>query len=67
VTLRDREAAVGGARRADVEPEGIAGVVNGLALRAIHHLPFDRNLLGIDRTGIVHIADRLCGRSTVRC
>ena len=30
----------------DVEPEGIAAVVNGLALCAIHHLAFDRNLLG---------------------
>jgi ATP-binding cassette, subfamily B, bacterial len=39
--------------------EGIAAVVNGLALCAIHHLAFDRNLLGIDPTGVVHIADRL--------
>jgi putative restriction endonuclease len=43
----------------DVEPEGIAAVVNGLALCAIHHLAFDRNLLGIDPDGIVHIARRL--------
>jgi putative restriction endonuclease len=43
----------------DPEPEGIAAVVNGLALCAIHHLAFDRNLLGIDPSGIVHIADRL--------
>jgi putative restriction endonuclease len=43
----------------DVEPEGIAAVVNGLALCAIHHLAFDRNLLGIDPRGTVHIADRL--------
>lgn len=43
----------------DVEPEGIAAVVNGLALCAIHHLAFDRNLIGIDPAGIVHIADRL--------
>jgi putative restriction endonuclease len=43
----------------DVEPEGIAAVVNGLALCAIHHLAFDRNLLGIDPTGVVHIAERL--------
>lgn len=43
----------------DVDPEGIAAVVNGLALCAIHHLAFDRNLLGIDPGGVVHIADRL--------
>ena len=43
----------------DVDPEGIAAVVNGLALCAIHHLAFDRNLLGIDPHGVVHIADRL--------
>src|SRR3954464_7822699 len=43
----------------DVEPEGIAAVVNGLALCAIHHLAFDRNVLGIDPEGVVHIARRL--------
>jgi putative restriction endonuclease len=43
----------------DADPEGIAAVVNGLALCAIHHLAFDRNLLGIDPGGVVHIADRL--------
>jgi len=43
----------------DPEPEGIAAVVNGLALCAIHHLAYDRNLLGIDPEGVVHIAQRL--------
>jgi putative restriction endonuclease len=43
----------------DPEPEGIAAVVNGLALCAIHHLAYDRNLLGIDPEGVVHIARRL--------
>lgn len=43
----------------DVEPEGVAAVVNGLALCAIHHLAFDRNLLGIDPDGVVHIAARV--------
>ena len=33
-------------------------MVNGLALCAIHHLAFDRNLLGIDPAGVVHIAGR---------
>jgi putative restriction endonuclease len=43
----------------DSDPAGIAAVVNGMALCAIHHLAFDRNLLGVDPTGVVHIADRL--------
>src|SRR3954453_13622789 len=43
----------------DPEPEGIAAVVNGLALCAIHPLAYDRNLLGIDPEGVVHIAQRL--------
>ena len=34
-------------------------MVNGLALCAIHHLAFDRNVLGIDPDGVVHIARRL--------
>jgi putative restriction endonuclease len=34
-------------------------VVNGLALCAIHHLAYDRNLLGIDPDGVVHISRRL--------
>ena len=43
----------------DVDAEGIAAVVNGIALCAIHHLAYDRNLLGIDPTGVVHIGQRL--------
>jgi putative restriction endonuclease len=43
----------------DADPQGIAAVVNGLALCAIHHLAFDRNVLGIDPEGVVHIARRL--------
>jgi putative restriction endonuclease len=43
----------------DVEERGIAAVVNGLALCAIHHLAYDRNLMGIDPGGVVHIARRL--------
>ena len=43
----------------DPEPEGIAAVVNGLALCAIHHLAYDRNVLGIDPDGVVHIASRI--------
>ena len=34
-------------------------VVNGIALCAIHHLAYDRNLMGIDPDGMVHIARRL--------
>jgi putative restriction endonuclease len=44
---------------ADQSPEGLAAVPNGLALCAIHHLAYDRNLLGIDPRGIVHIAKSL--------
>ena len=38
---------------------GDATVVNGIALCAIHHLAYDRNLLGIDPRGVVHISQRL--------
>jgi putative restriction endonuclease len=58
-TLRERELVQAAHIVPDVEPEGIAAVVNGLALCAIHHLAFDRNLLGIDPEGIVHIASRV--------
>ena len=43
----------------DREPLGGATVVNGLALCAIHHLAYDRNLLGIDPDGVVHMQARL--------
>jgi putative restriction endonuclease len=57
--LRERSLVQAAHIVADVEPEGIAAVVNGLALCAIHHLAFDRNVLGIDPDGVVHIARRL--------
>jgi putative restriction endonuclease len=48
------------ARRPLIDQQGgIAAVVNGLALCAIHHLAYDRNLMGIDPEGIVHIRRRL--------
>lgn len=43
----------------DADPAGVARVHNGLALCAIHHLAYDRMVLGIDRSGVVHIAERL--------
>jgi putative restriction endonuclease len=43
----------------DSDPRGIASVVNGIALCAIHHLAYDRNLMGIDPAGVVHISRRL--------
>lgn len=43
----------------DRDPLGGATVVNGLALCAIHHLAYDRNVLGIDPDGVVHIHSRL--------
>jgi putative restriction endonuclease len=38
---------------------GVATIANGISLCAIHHLAYDRNLLGIDPRGVVHIARRL--------
>jgi len=43
----------------DAGAGGIAAVVNGLALCAIHHLAYDRNLMGIDPGGVVHISQAL--------
>ena len=43
----------------DGHEAGTATVVNGLALCAIHHLAYDRNLLGIDPAGVVHIDSRV--------
>jgi putative restriction endonuclease len=43
----------------DRDPSGHATVVNGVALCAIHHLAYDRNLMGIDPGGVVHISKRL--------
>jgi putative restriction endonuclease len=43
----------------DRDPNGVATIINGIALCAIHHLAYDRNLLGIDPSGVVHIARRL--------
>ncbi len=43
----------------DRDPGGVATVINGISLCAIHHLAYDRNLLGIDPGGVVHIARRL--------
>jgi predicted restriction endonuclease len=34
-------------------------VVDGIAMCAIHHLGYDRNLMGIDPNGLVHVADRV--------
>ena len=58
-TLRERELVQAAHIVADPLPEGVATVVNGLALCAIHHLAYDRNLLGIDPAGVVHIAKRI--------
>jgi putative restriction endonuclease len=58
-SLRERELVQAAHIVPDIEEGGIAAVVNGLALCAIHHLAFDRNLLGIDPVGVVHIAGRL--------
>lgn len=57
--LRERQLVQAAHIIEDRSPEGIAAVVNGIALCAIHHLAYDRNLLGIDPSGVVHIAGRL--------
>jgi len=43
----------------DFAEQGVMEVTNGLALCAIHHLAYDRNLMGIDPAGVVHIARAL--------
>ena len=43
----------------DRDPRGAATIANGIALCAIHHLAYDRNLMGIDPNGGVHISRRL--------
>jgi len=43
----------------DRDDRGSAAIVNGIALCAIHHLAYDRNLMGIAPNGVVHIATRL--------
>ncbi|MEA2130063.1 MAG: putative restriction endonuclease [Solirubrobacteraceae bacterium] len=43
----------------DTHVRGEATVTNGLSLCAIHHLAYDRHVLGIDPAGTVHIAARL--------
>lgn len=58
-SLRERELVQAAHIVEDPSPDGIAAVVNGLALCAIHHLAYDRSLLGIDPDGGVHIARRL--------
>ena len=43
----------------DRDAHGAATVENGISLCAIHHLAYDRNLLGIDPRGVVHLSRRL--------
>lgn len=43
----------------DAHERGTPVIRNGLALCAIHHLAYDRQVLGIDPAGVVHIAARL--------
>jgi putative restriction endonuclease len=57
--LRERQLIQAAHIVSDASAEGVAAVVNGLALCAIHHLAYDRNLMGIDPDGVVHIGRRL--------
>jgi putative restriction endonuclease len=47
----------------DRDPRGVAAVINGIAMCAIHHLAYDRNLMGIDPDGLVHVAERVLKES----
>jgi putative restriction endonuclease len=58
-TLHERELVQAAHILPDRDPQGIAAVVNGLALCAIHHLAYDRNVMGIDPEGVVHVAGRV--------
>jgi putative restriction endonuclease len=58
-TLRERSLVQAAHIVPDPDPAGIAAVVNGLALCAIHHLAYDRNVLGIDPEGVVHVSERV--------
>lgn len=58
-TLRERALVQAAHIVPDADPAGVAAVVNGLALCAIHHLAYDRNILGIDPQGVVHISERV--------
>lgn len=51
-----REELVQAAHITQFAGDSIEEVTNGLALCAIHHLAYDRNLMGIDPEGVVHIA-----------
>lgn len=54
-TLKRREL-VQAAHITEFADGGVEEVSNGLALCAIHHLAYDRNLMGIDPSGVVHIS-----------
>jgi putative restriction endonuclease len=41
------------------DPTAITAIVNGIALCALHHLAYDRNLMGIDADCVIHIGARL--------
>jgi putative restriction endonuclease len=58
-SLRERDLLDASHIIADGEPEGAATVTNGIALCTIHHRAYDRNLMGIDPDGQVHISRRL--------
>lgn len=57
--LRERELVEASHIVRDVDEGGLPVVVNGIALCAIHHLAYDRNLMGIDPGRLVHIGRRL--------
>jgi putative restriction endonuclease len=57
--LRERSLVQAAHITEDADERGAAITSNGLALCAIHHLAYDRHVLGIDPGGVVHIAARV--------
>lgn len=47
----------------DRDERGRPEISNGLCLSKLHHTAYDRNLLGIDPDGIIHISDEVLAQS----
>ena len=65
--LKERELVQAAHIVEDASPEGIAAVVNGIALCAIHHLAYDRNLLASIRQESCISRAGCSMRSTAQC
>lgn len=47
----------------DRDQRGAPTIGNGLCLSNLHHVAYDRNLLGVDPDGVIHIADEILAQS----